>query len=229
MDLPAPLAASPEMAVTGRQGWSRLTRKPMTFGAFRAEEIRLGWRATSRREGPGGGFRIGGREYSANAEQVSSRQRLEFRLVAEGSAPMVVRCLRSERGEALVFSRRDEDSESTLRVGEQREVTFACAGEPEGGEAAAWSLALATDDPRFVGGTLAVGEGVLAVESTNVVATGARIPVPIGFVVRREGRPVAAVEIFNRGAAWIDPGLPPAERAALAGTAAALLLLDDGE
>jgi hypothetical protein len=217
------------MAVTGRQGWSRLTGKPMSFGEFRAEEIHQGWRSTSRRQGPGGGLRIGTTEYSANAERMSSRQRLEFRLVAENSAPTSARCLRAERGEALVFSRRDEESESTLRVGEHREVTFACTGEPETGDLPPWSLVLATRDPRFVTGTLTLGDAVLAVESSNVVATGVRIPAPIGFVVRREGRPVAAVELFNRGAAWIDPQLPAADRAALAGAAAALLLLDSSD
>jgi hypothetical protein len=229
MHLPSPLATAPEMAVAGRQGWSRLTGKPMTFGAFRAEEIHLGWRSTSRRRGPGGGLRIGTTEYSAGKERRSSRQRLEFRLVAEGSAPTWVRCLQAERGEALVFSKRDENGESTVRIGEHREVTFACTGEPESEELPAWGLVLATQDPRFVAGTLTLGETVLAVESSNVVATGVRIPVPIGFVVRRDDRPVAAVELFNRGAAWIDPQLPAAERTTLAGAAAALLLLDSSD
>ncbi len=217
------------MAVTGRQGWSRLTGKSMSFGAFRAEDIHKGWRTTRRRQGPGGGLRIGTTEYSVNEERTSSRQRLEFRLVAEDFAPASVRCLRAERGDALVFSKRDENSETTVRVGEHGEVTFACTGEPETEDGPAWSLVLATQDPRFVTGTLTLGETELAVESTNMVDTGARVPVPIGFVVRRGERPVAAVEIFDRGAAWINPHLPAADRAALAGAAAALLLLDSGD
>lgn len=226
MQVPGPLTAAPEMPVVGRQAWTRLTGKPMTFGTYRAEEIHLGWRSTRTSPGSGWGLRVGNTRYAANEERTRSRQRLEYRLVAAGAAAATVQCLRAEEGEALVFSRRGEDRESTLEVGERREIHFACAGEPEAEGLEAWSLALDTTDPRYFSGTLTVGETAFVVDSTNRVSTGVRIPVATGFVVQDDGRPVAAVDVIDQGIVWIDPQLAPSHRTALAGAGVALLLLD---
>lgn len=226
MDVPTPLGSAPEMPVAGRQGWSRLTGKPMTFGAFRAEEIHLGWRSTRRETGPGWAVRSRTKEYSLGEERERSRQRLEFRLTGVETEPLWVRCLRAEDGEFLVFTRRAERREDSMDLREERESSFGCSAVAETGETFSWSLALGTSDPRRASGTLTLGEATFAIDSSNWVNNGKRVPAPVGFVVRSQDGPVAAVELVDQGTVWIAPELEPADRAALAGAAAALLLYD---
>ena len=60
---------------------------------------------------------------------------------------------------------------------------------------------------------------------------GTPIPVsdPTGFVFHIEGRPVGAVQVFNKGTVWIDNAVTPEVRTALAATSAILLLYQDME
>lgn len=225
LELPEALAGTPELAVAGRQGWSRLSGKPMTFGDFRAEEIRRGRRATERRTDDGWTLRLGETEYTVAEERLDSRQRIHFRALDEGATAWV-ECLRAESGSGLVFTRRSPERQSETRLGD-RVVTFACTGTSEDGGPPLWSLVLRGDEPRTASGILDVGGEVFAIASTDQVSTGARVPVPVGFVFRRDDRPVAAVDTLGRpGAVRLAPELPAAERAALAAAAAALLLLD---
>ncbi len=49
-------------------------------------------------------------------------------------------------------------------------------------------------------------------------------PDPVGYLLEREGSPVAAVETINRGRVWLGPDLDGAARGQVAAAAAALLL-----
>lgn len=232
LHVPASLAATPELLVSGRQDWSRLSGEPVVFGDYRAEEVKKGWRSTTRgRSGFGLGLAVGVTRLSAHEEQVKSRQKLEFRLVAPGAATATVHCLRAERGESVVLERQTRTTEGTMRVGEELELSLACTAEAEDGSI--WTLALDSRDPRFLSGTLTVGEKALRLRpSREVISPKAeggvvRIPAAAGYLFETDGQTLAAVELFTPSVVRIDPLLPAEQRAALAGAAVALLLLGD--
>jgi hypothetical protein len=232
LHVPSDLAATPELQVSGRQDWSRLSGKPVVFGDYRAEEVNKGWRSTTRRRsGFGMGLAVGGTRLSAQDEQMKSRQKLEFRLVAPGASAATVQCLRAERGESVVLERQTRSTESTMRVGEGVELSLACTAEAEDGSS--WTLGLNSRDPRFLSGTLTVGEKVLRLRpSREVISPKAKgdvasIPAAAGYLFETEGQTLASVELFNPSVVRIDPELPAEQRAALAGAAVALLLIGD--
>ena len=64
-------------------------------------------------------------------------------------------------------------------------------------------------------------------EGTRHLAGGLPADETSGYLLLRAGRPLAAVDVLGAGAVWLPETLAPAERSLLAGTAAALLLLED--
>jgi hypothetical protein len=92
-----------------------------------------------------------------------------------------------------------------------------------------WKLAVArTSGTDLVKGTFRSGTWSIAIDGSRKLAG---TPLPIseesGYVLMDEGRALAAVEVINQGAVWIDPAATPDLRGALAAASAALLLYRD--
>lgn len=228
--VPAALAAAPELPVANRQGWGRAAGRPMTFGPFRADEIRVGW--TSSPSGRHGlVFRTGRGEIELGLERFASRQRLAYRLVVDGMPLWDARCLTTRAGRSVGVTRREGDVESTLAIGPE-DVTLGCVGLPAGPEATdePWELLLSAADPAVLRGTLRLPNGeVLDVRGSRALA-GTSLPAEgaAGYVVEKDGRPLAAIDVLGRGGVRITPEAGQPERDAIAGAAVALLLLPGG-
>ena len=228
--IPSTLAASPELTVANRQGWGRATGRPMTFGSFRADEIRVGWTgSTSGRRGLV--FRTGSGEIELGLERFGSRQRLAYQLDADGMPLWDVRCLTTRSGRSIGVTRREGDVESRLEMG-PGDVALGCVGLPAGPEATdePWELLLSAADPGALLGTLRLQNGEMldvrgsrALAGTSLPAEGAA-----GYVVEKDGRALAAIDVLGRGAVRIAPEAGQPERDAIAGAAVALLLLPVG-
>lgn len=202
--LPPELAAAPRWPVAGRQGWKLL--ETVTFADYRVQDVR---RSLTK----GGDLRF---LFYAGSKR---RQRFEFTLTEDG--------IPAWRGEAETNLRRralrlDFDAELRNKSG------FAVRLTPLDPSQGAWTLRLQETRERPLEGTLASGGETLAVRGTRRLA-GTILPLDetSGYVLERAGRPVAAVEVINDGAVWIDPALEPATRGPVVAAVAALLLLEE--
>lgn len=198
-----------ELVCVGRGGFS--LAENFSFGPYAVSDVRRGW---TRR------FAWG----LAGYERSRTRQSYEYRLTTPADTTWF--------GQAATGVRR-EDLKGTVAGGELTwgltfDLNFVTRIGQEG-RPAAWTLLLgqgSTDEtPR---GSLSDGQVVYAVEGTRRLA-GTSIPLmePSGYVITRQGRPVAAVEVLNAGAVRFAGDLAPAEKEPLAAAAAALLLYKD--
>lgn len=92
-----------------------------------------------------------------------------------------------------------------------------------------WTLAMAEGTSDFVmSGELSDGYTVYRVEGTQQLA-GTPMPLssPSGFIFYEGPRAVAAVEVINQGAVYLDRELDPEQRNIIAVAATALLLYQD--
>jgi len=202
--LPPELAAVPRWPVAGRQGWKLL--ETLTFERYRVQDVR---RSFTR----GGDLQF---LFYAGSKR---RQRFDFTLAEEGLATWRGQAETNLRRRALRF---DFDTELRNKSGFAVRLT---ALDPAAGE---WTLRLAETRDRPLEGTLASGGQTLAVRGTRRLAgTALLYGETSGYVVEQAGRPVAAVEVINAGAVWVDPALEPATRGPVVAALAALLLFEE--
>jgi hypothetical protein len=224
MAVPGELAAAPDLAVSGRQGWN--AGHELTFGAFRVDGVSHG--ATRvRRDRPAGDDGVVDAAAHVRTGRERSRERFRFRL-REGDGPV----WRTECHQAAEQHRSDLPVVGEVTHGFR--ASLACTVSPaadsaaDGSTAAPWTLQL--DEAQRLGGTLTGADtrftlaGVNHMEGSKLGTTDAT-----GVVFSRDGRAVAAVDLLNGGRVRIDPSLTRDQRAAIASAAAALLLRPDLE
>lgn len=203
MQLDPQLASSTEpLLVSGHN--PRIWNRPLSFGAFRTEQV-----------SEGGEWTWSTRILGADVGVSWQRYRL---LLTDGTDRVQTECKRRK-----VFIAKDgleiDPSAGHLPV-------LQCAFRPESG-GDVWALTLKQSGPRFAG-TFSSDTG----ESSYVVTSAHRAEgglfdsaAPLGYVFENDGMTTAAVESANKGRVWIASG-DQSERLRNAAAAAALLLFD---
>jgi hypothetical protein len=204
MRLPDSLAAVERQPVAGRQGWKVL--QTVTFGDFRVHDVKRS-------------FTRGGDLQILFYEGSKRRQRFDFVLAEQGTDAW--------RGEAETNLRRravslDFDTEFQNKSGFSARLTS--LAQPK----EVWTLALKEKRERPLEGTLSWGETSVSVQGTKKLA-GTPLPLDVtsGYSFAVGGRTVAAAEVINDGAVWIDPSLDPALRGPIVAAISALLLFEE--
>lgn len=204
MRLPESLAAVERQPVTGRQGWKVL--QTVSFGDYRVHDVKRS-------------FTRGGDLQILFYEGSKRRQRFDFILAEQGTDTW--------QGEAETNLRRravglDFDTEFQNKSGFSVRLTSLARPEE------VWTLALAEKRERPLEGTLTWGRQSIAVRGTRKLA-GTPLPLDVtsGYSFEVGGRTVAAAEVINDGAVWIDPGLDPALRGPVSAAISALLLFEE--
>jgi hypothetical protein len=213
MAVPEGLEPQAALPVHGRNGFR--PGHALSFGDFRVDGVSRSSPRTSREShavGDGAHLRLG-------AE--SADQRLRFRLREGDGAPWRAWC---GQNAAQGRSRLPVVGEITHGF----RASLACTVVPEADSAALWHLDLAED--RAATGTLQGGGATFQVVSTDhLEGSRMRTMDATGYVFRRDGRAVAALDVLGAGAVRIDPALPPEQRAAIAASMVALMLRADLE
>lgn len=205
--VPAPLAATPRLVVNGRQGDQRATT--LTFGAWRVSDVRRSWVS-------GSGLEVSSGRVGLDLDRAT--QRYAFR-VAEGSAG-------AWEGTCAVHVRHDGVVLPVGTLATEEHSRLECRIVPSGGPA--WTLVTHGRYDRMPEGLLTRGEDTLHVAGLDrfVGAVPTR-GLLAGWVIRAGRAPVAAVEVANGGAVWMDPPQDRDYRRAIGAAAAALLLHED--
>jgi hypothetical protein len=211
MALPTNLSGNvPEMVCRGRQGFK--FNEAFDFLPFQVRDVHRSWTT----------IREGGAEWLGAAK---AKQRYEFTVGELGGPAWEGRCavgaevmeleLRKVFGGKLEIDlRSDQTLFGTLRERIDREPWLLALGQAYG--------------ERALHGVLERGDLKIAISAQHRLAQSS-MPVmeAAGYLLSLRGETVAAVEIINRGAVWIHPGVAPEIRGALAAAAAALLLHQD--
>lgn len=206
MEVPPELASAEPLEVSGSN--PRTWNRPIGFGSYRTSTVREGV------------------EFSWSVEAFGVRggqARAPYRLVLEGpgGSSWEVEC-RTRSIEAWrggwsldlteLFAPRLVCGVSGAADGRLARLVLGSKG---------YQLRGVVHDPA----TSQVGPGVLTVRSVHRLE-GTRVPSgePAGYVLERDGRPIAAVEVLNRGRVWLAPYLDAGTSQTAAATVAALLL-----
>ena len=205
MAVPPALASAPAWPVSGRQGW-KLNEK-VSFGPFRVETVRRSWTR-------GSDWKV------APYEQSQRRQTFGFTLVGEGRELLggEFQTTLQRRGFDVGFDV-DLQNRSALE-GQLRAVA--------GGTSAGWTLQLREEGQTPWVGTVTAGSVVLRVTGTARLQ-GSPLPLdqPSGYLISLGDRDLAAVEVIGDGRVRFADGIDPALQPVVAGTAAALLLVEE--
>jgi hypothetical protein len=214
MALPTNLSVDvPKMVCRGRQGFK--FNEAFDFLPFQVRNVRRSWTT----------IREGGAAWLGAAK---AKQRYEFTVDESGEsggpawegrcavgAEVVELELRKVFGGKLQIDlRSDQTLFGTLRERIDREPWLLALGQGYG--------------ERALHGVLEKGDLIIEISAQHRLAQS---PMPVmdaaGYLLTLRGEAVAAVEIINRGAVWIHPGVEPEVRGALAAAATALLLHQD--
>jgi len=228
MELPPELQANvSELTVKERKLfiWPKKTIPQMLrFDPFRVVNFQRGWPHTS---GPGFVVRLGASVLEARKSE--SAQDYSFEVVGPEGRSLVCQCVAESSSRDVAFG--GEHSGVSFKSGRSR-LTCLLGPEPE---SSPWMLEVNVDlesklIPRKVGkGWARRGEDEITVEGTERrVKWGATHGLLAGFVLRRGGQPVGAVDVFPNPAVLMGAALPPELHEVVAGIGAALLLFDDG-
>jgi hypothetical protein len=206
------LATAPRLAVTGRQGDQRALE--LRFGPWRVTNVRRTWVT-------GSGLEVSSGRVGLDLDRATQRFTFD---VAEGSGPTWrADCRSTYRHDGVV-----------LPVGSlaMHEVArLACS--LRGSDDSTWVLDTWQSLDRMPAGVLHRGEDTLTVRGLDrfVGAVPSRgVPsrgVLAGWLVLHGAGPVAAVEVVNAGAVWMDVPPNAGYRRALGAVAAALLVHED--
>lgn len=210
MAVPGFLAERAEvLECSGRQGFLR--GEQFTCGDYRVEQVRRGW--------------IRRISWDAEiAEGRTVRQESEYQIrTPEGVL---------WQGHAITGVRREDLKGKVGRGRWNWELTSETsylvrfADEPMENF---WTLAMAEGrGDAIMNGEFSDGETVYRVEGTyQLEGTPIGLSEPAGYIIYDGPRAVAAVEVINQGAVYLERGLAPDRRDALAAAAAALLLYRD--
>ena len=205
MAVPPALASAPAWPVSGRQGWKLNER--LSFGPFRAEAVRRSWTR-------GSDWKV------APYEQSRRRQTFGFTLVGEGRE-----LLRGEFQTTLQRRGLDVGFDVDLQNRSALEGQLRVVGD---GTPAGWTLKLREEGQTPWVGTVTGGSVVLRVTGTARLQ-GSPLPLdqPSGYIISLGDRDLAAVEVIGDGMVRFADGIDPALQPVVAGTAAALLLVEE--
>ncbi len=210
MAAPAALtAAAPRMAVKGRPAF--FNQSAMTFGPWRVTGIDRGWTQSSE---------WGAAWKEVNYADRSATQDINFTVSPPAGGPWQCRCTTKADQNLMRVIGQD----SSLRAEMGGTFSYACSFMPPAGRP--WTLALGRQaGGRSMQGYMGGPGGSFRVTGTSALK-GSSIPLSeaSGYLIALGGQPVGAVEVINEGAVWINPAAPPDHAAAMAATAAALLL-----
>ncbi len=201
-------ASAEEWAVTGRQGF--LAGRKLSFGPYTVTDIRRGWKKTST-------WSVFGLKSS------KASQRFEFALQNEQGDAWPAECATGVKWKDL----QGGFLEGTLTIGLESDTVFACVfGQAPG---PIWKLAMSQGSRDLVlNGILSDGARNIEVRGTrSLQGTPIALTEPSGYEFFDGSRPIAAVEVMNAGAVWLDRALDPALREPVAAAATALLLYRD--
>ncbi|MBA2244924.1 MAG: hypothetical protein H0W11_08200 [Gemmatimonadetes bacterium] len=204
MRLPETLTSAQRMPVEGRQGWKLNER--LRFGPFEAHEVRRSW--TRGRDG---------RVLMASGSQRD--QRYSFTLREGGEDQW-----RAECQAALSVVSIDV---GVVEIEPTNRSALDCRLQSLHEPSEYWQLVLTESRERPLSGALRGRESTLGVKGTNRFERGLPTQMTTGYEIAEADRTLAAVEVVNSGAVWLQPDLDPARRKLLSATAAALLLLED--
>jgi hypothetical protein len=211
MSLPANLAAEArEMACRGRQGFK--FNEAFEFEPFKVLDVHRSW--TTVRDWDAG--------WIASAR---ARQRYEFTTWEPRGPFWDGRCVVG--AEATSLELRDFLG-GDLEV-EVTGIQSLLGLLKERGTKKPWKLVLGqSTGEQSLGGVLEKDDVRITIEGRHDLA---QTPLPIyeaaGYILTLKGEAVAAVEVINKGAVWIHPGVSPEIRGVLAAAASALLLYQD--
>ena len=154
-----------------------------------------------------------------------ARQTLAFTLTPPHGSPLACRCTTRANQQVLEASH-SRWGELSLQLG--GEVNYACRFQPLGG-GSGWDLGLRRTGGAYnLSGFLLGPTGQVRIEGTNALhGTSIGLSETTGYRFFRQGQEVGAVEVINQGSVRLSPWLDPQTKAALAATAAALLLYKD--
>lgn len=203
MPVPDDLAPTAPLAVEGRQGWSH--QQQLRFGPFAVLGIDRSWTR-------GSGLQV------MAYDRQKRRQSFRFTLEEHGRPRWHVDCAAHLRYGRLDGGFADVELKNRSRLDCQ--LTDAVTSD-------VWTLALEERRERPLRGALRQGTDVVTVEGTKRLAGGLPAEETSGYRLVRAGRSLAAVDVLGTGSVWLPESLAPAERSLFAGTAAALLLLED--
>lgn len=204
MRLPEELTGAERWEVEGRQGWKLLER--LSFGDFRIHGV-------ERTLTKGSDLQI------LSYEGSKRRQSFGFTL-SEHDEP-------AWSGAAATNLRRravDVGFQIELRNKSGLVARLSPVSEPT----AVWILDLTERYERPLSGTLHHGRHNIVVKGTSALA---RTPLSFddtsGYIFQIRGRAVAAVEVLNQGAVWLDPELESELRGPIVAAIGALLLFEE--
>ena len=193
----------------GRNGFALSER--FVFGPYVVIDVRRSW--TSRQSWGVGDF-----------EQSSAHQQYEYRITGTNDSKWL--------GQAATGVKKNDIKAAAwggqLIVGLSFDLNFVVRLSQEK-QATTWTLILAQNTGEDVlKGSLTDGTTVYAIESTRRLA-GTSIPLTdaAGYVITKNGLPIAAVEVLNEGSVRFANNLNTSERDMLAAASAAILLYKD--
>lgn len=217
-------AQSAPMTVSGRQGL--LINQRISFGNYESEKVKRGWT----------------RSYSHDvflAKLEDAKDKYNFTLFDNNRGAYTVNAVNHIKGVDVSIGRFLGDNTNTaLRelasFTIQTQDLFA-ASLYNNSRQEAWHLVLMNREDtrkngRYVG--LLTNEQQQNIEVLPIrklqdaKSWGTNI---IGYEFRQEGKPLAAVEVINKGRVWIDPNLDPNMQLVLASASATLLLQQELE
>jgi hypothetical protein len=205
MNVPESLAGSERMQVSGRQGF--MIKQTLRFGPYQTTRVERSWTR--------------GRGIEIRPVEASRRDQRYAFILRDGETDLVeVRC--EVRLSRLTIEVGSVDVSPADRSGLRCALT-----PPDGGLDDSWRLELSESHDRPLAGTLVGSRGALEVRGTNRIDGALPLGSTSGYRIDQGGRTLAAVEVINRGAVWMDGDLGADERVVVAATAAALLLLED--
>lgn len=228
MELPPELQANvSELKVTERKMFI-WPKKPipqmLRFDPYRVVNFQQGWTHTS-----SDGFGVAVGASVLEARKSKSAYDYSFEVVGAEGRSLVCRCVAESSSRDVAFG--GEHSGVSFKGGRSR---LTCLLGPAA-EHSPWMLEvnveLATGliPKKVAQGWVRRGEDEITVEGTEKrVKWGATHGLLAGFVLRRGGQPVGAVDVLPNPAVLIGVALPPELHEVVAGIGAALLLLDDG-
>jgi hypothetical protein len=204
MAVPPTLAAAPEWSVRPRNPWR--PDGPLRVGPYEAHHIDRD------------GVRQRGGIVDALKGKTEFQQRYEFMLrdTAAAGDLWAVRCDNRdiERGFKLGSVELSLDDRTSLE----------CSLQPPGEPARAWTLRIGGEGDGAPGGTLRREEVSYQIEGENPPGGQTDCCGALGYVLRREGRVIGAVEQVNWGRVRVAPEVGRDEGSLLAATAVALIL-----
>ena len=205
MQLPAGLSAADRMSVQGRQGWKINQR--IRFGPYKAYDVDRSWTRGRNRE-----------IFPVSRSRRTQDYSFVVRNGTQDEWRVNCRAYVSARSIDVIIGKMEETNRSSL------DCTLASLTDPDD----IWALELRERGERPLAGYLENADVRLDVRGVDDYKQGAGCCATTGYhITDEEGRVLGAVETINDGAVWLTPGTQPDRRSVLAGTASALLLLEN--